>query len=438
MARSVIGNLALPLAVFATAPILARTLGVTGRGELAAATAPLILMTAVATVGIPEAITYVVARRPALVRLAIRRGTLLLAIVGAAATGVTDALASVLSAHKADVRTLILLTSIAIVPVLMIGSLRGAASALHLWTLVNREKYVTSIIRAGGIFGLLIANRLTIYTVSAVIASSALIAGAVYLPLRKYTQAVSDARDPMIGRQLIAYGSRVWIGSLSGILLSRLDQAIMAPLAGATQLGLYAAAVNVSDASLLVNNAVRDVTFAADATQRSNERLARTARVSFLASAIGGAAISALLPIWFPLLFGRGFRGAEPVAYLLIASNVLGSPASIAGTGLSSRGRPGMRSAALVAACLVNVGLLLLLVPRWGAAGAGVATLVGTLVAATLGITFASRICGIRAADFFMIRPSDAEVLWRTLRRLVGRPARQPRSRPSREGRHRG
>src|SRR4051812_49233962 len=62
VASTAIGYVAPPFAAIVTSPILARSLGVEGRGEIAAATAPYMLGIVVATMGIPEAVTYFVAR----------------------------------------------------------------------------------------------------------------------------------------------------------------------------------------------------------------------------------------------------------------------------------------------------------------------------------------------------------------------------------------
>jgi len=56
-----LGNVALPLAAFASAPLLAYGLGVSGRGELAGATSLLLLFTVLGTIGLPEAVAYFVA-----------------------------------------------------------------------------------------------------------------------------------------------------------------------------------------------------------------------------------------------------------------------------------------------------------------------------------------------------------------------------------------
>src|SRR5437868_3750154 len=63
LVRTTVASLAVPAAAVLTGPILARELGPGGRGELAALIAPLMFATLVANFGIPEALTYTVARR---------------------------------------------------------------------------------------------------------------------------------------------------------------------------------------------------------------------------------------------------------------------------------------------------------------------------------------------------------------------------------------
>ena len=81
-----------PAAGVLTQPILARALGVQGRGEMAVALAAPGLALAVATLGLPEALVYHLAKRPSITRPA-----LLLASLIAFALGVACLVASYLA-----------------------------------------------------------------------------------------------------------------------------------------------------------------------------------------------------------------------------------------------------------------------------------------------------------------------------------------------------
>src|SRR5690554_2181419 len=76
------------LAAFATAPILARQLGVEDRGHLAAATAPFLLVSGALTLGVPESLTYAVARGTARPRALLGRALVILLLAGAIAAGI--------------------------------------------------------------------------------------------------------------------------------------------------------------------------------------------------------------------------------------------------------------------------------------------------------------------------------------------------------------
>ena len=82
MLIGMIGNGYPAFVAFFTGPILAQGLGVDGRGWVAAATAPVGLITTAATFGVPEAVAYAVARHRGLARAAGRRGLALLALAG--------------------------------------------------------------------------------------------------------------------------------------------------------------------------------------------------------------------------------------------------------------------------------------------------------------------------------------------------------------------
>jgi O-antigen/teichoic acid export membrane protein len=305
-----------------------------------------------------------------------------------------------------------MLASLALTPTLLILVLRACAAGLQRWRLVAYEQALTAVLKLAGIAGLALVGDLTPLTAVIVLAVTPVLGGLAYLPLRRHSSAAAVFEHPPVATaRVLSYGSRIWIGSLSGVLLARLDQAIMTPLSGTYQLGLYAVAVSVSDVALILNSAVRDVTFASDASTRDDERLVASARISGLMSLAIGLLLAACLPLGLPLLFGADFSPAVPAAFILLAAVVLVIPGSIAGAGLSARGRPGMRSLSLLVACVLNVGALFLLVPGLGAVGAALATLVGNIVASQLNIFCINRVSRIPLRDFYGFRRSDLAII---------------------------
>jgi O-antigen/teichoic acid export membrane protein len=185
----------------------------------------------------------------------------------------------------------------------------------------------------------------------------------------------------------------------------------MTSLAGQHQLGLYVAAVNLSEIPLIVNVVVGQMSFASDSAKNDDDRLTTIARLLGFFSIVVGALIAITLPITIPLLFGSAFYPAATSIVILLAGIVIGAPVSVAGGALGARGHPGLRSLALVLAATVNLGLLMVAVPRMGAVGASMATLGGNLVAGTFALVAIRRVSGISPLAFWGIRRTDLKLL---------------------------
>jgi O-antigen/teichoic acid export membrane protein len=69
----------------------------------------------------------------------------------------------------------------------------------------------------------------------------------------------------------------------------------------------------------------------------------------------------------------------------------------------------------------VNLTLVVLLVPIYGALGAGIATLAGNLVSSNINILIASRLYSLRVRDFYLLRPADGRAFVGNVRSLLKR-----------------
>ncbi|MDK1360187.1 oligosaccharide flippase family protein [Arthrobacter sp. zg-Y1219] len=414
-----LGNLAYPAVAFATAPILAWVLGADGRGELAAATAPLMLLISVAAFGLPESISYHTASRLIPVRLSLPRALIVLWCTGTGAIGLTWMVAPLLAAQDNELAFLILIAACALPFSLSVSALRGVAAGMHEWRRVNVEKYVTASVRLLGISVPALMGSLTLPVAVVVMAYSPILGGLAYAGLKTKNKMSAGQSHTAPTAKLLKYSAHVWIGAMSGVLLMRMDQLVMLPLAGAVQLGMYAVAVNVAELLLIVNNAVRDVMFSADAADRNDDRIHRAARFNLIVTAAISIPIAATAPWWFPFIFGPSFRDAIPVVEVLILATVAGIPGSVAGSALSARGRPGLRSKSLIIASVINIVGILLLVPQLGAMGAAYATLIGNVVASNLNIFWLSKHFRVASIGFYKIQRSDFVFIGRALMRGI-------------------
>lgn len=419
MALVAVSNLAVPAAAFLTAPVLARVLSVDGRGNLAAATAPFLLITSVALFGMPGSLLYFTALKPLTARRNLKFGLSFLLAGGVFVAAISWFLAPWLSDGNGTVADVIRGLCLIIPGTIAVSACQGVASGLQRWNLVAAEKIVTAILRTGGIYALAATGHLTVKSASISVALPAFIAITAYIPLFRLPN--DDSGGKATKRDIIRYAMKTWLGLVSGVLLMRLDQAILAPLAGAVQLGYYTVAANISEVTILPNYAMRDVTSASDASNNNNDRVLRTARISLILSTVAAVVLAISIWFWFNALFGQEFRPAIAVTLVLLVATACGVPGSVAGAALGARGMPGARSASLTVALVINALLIITLAPMWGAMGAAVASVVGSQVASQLNILWFTRRFGGRQRDFFAVRSSDVKVLVAGLSSLLSR-----------------
>ncbi|BBX09841.1 polysaccharide biosynthesis C-terminal domain-containing protein [Mycolicibacterium aichiense] len=412
-----------PAAVLITQIMIAQGLGVEGRGEVAAAMAPLTFALALLTIGLPESLTFYVARGAGhLARiLGISLGAL--GISGLTGSFVLVILARPLSGGDPSLAGLIATVSAALVPGLFMMAFRGVALGACSWWLVAAERTVCAFIPLVAVAVLLFAGSLTAYTATLALAFGTFVGAGVYLLSPGWWAVVrAPAKQPDSPEQLPklhTYAWQSWMGVAGGLVIMRLDQVVMTPLAGVNELGIYVVAVNVTSVALLFNMAVKDVMFAVESGERDAERVGRAARLSTLVTAIVGAVLAAASPWAIPALFGPGFAPAAPLAAILILASVLGNPGSVAGAALSARGRPGLRSLALAIGMAIYLVPMFLLIKSLGALGAALAMLVVTTAPACLCIYWLHKYYGVPPAEFYRFRMADIRMLFNLASRLL-------------------
>lgn len=166
--------------------------------------------------------------------------------------------------------------------------------------------------------------------------------------------------------------------------LYHVDVIMLQPLSGSEQVGYYKAALKLAEFLWFVPLAVQTVfvhstseLWSRDRLDRISELAARTTRYTLLLTAVMALGIAALADVVVPLYFGAtatpaigplvlllpgalGFAAARPILAIAQGKGDLKYP--IVATGL---------------AALINAGLNLALIPRYGMHGAAVATSVG-------------------------------------------------------------
>jgi O-antigen/teichoic acid export membrane protein len=181
-----------------------------------------------------------------------------------------------------------------------------------------------------------------------------------------------------VTRLQLHFAARVAPGSLSNLLISRLDQFVLVGAVPSRSLGLYAIAVTGSGLSTPVSTGVSQALMphlrSLDRRADRRDRTGQALRWTFLVSA-SIAVVLAVTARWgLPLLFGGAFRGAVKLLWILLPGQVANDVASVLASRLQAEGRPGVASQGLFAAVVVTVVGLAIAVKPFGTVGAAVVT----------------------------------------------------------------
>jgi O-antigen/teichoic acid export membrane protein len=398
-----------PAAGVLTSPMLAHALGVEGRGELAVVLAPSSLAVAVATLGLPDALTYYVAKHPRITGRGLGFALALSALVGLLCLLASAVALPFLSTGDDRLGKLILLATALVVPTLAIGVIRGAAIGHQMWTAVAVERVVGTLLRVVLFAVLILVDDLTVFTAMLISQVSSLVAGAAYWRLWSTARAAHEV-TPFVGnlrRAVVSFGVRVWLGSVAEMVLARTAQLVIGPLSNVAEVGLYTVAVTISDVPLIVALAVRDALYGLNSKAKDAGQVAATSRVAILIAAVNCLCLGGTLPLWLGLVFGEQFVAATAPTLILMVSATICIPGMMAAAGLSAWGRPGLNSIGMVATVVSNLLALVILVPVLGAVGAACAGLIANVVLTTYMVTVAARVLGVRPLDFVLVRPAD-------------------------------
>jgi O-antigen/teichoic acid export membrane protein len=362
---------------FVAVLMLARALGPTGRGTIAFITVTALVVARIAAFGITEATIVFSARRRD------ERGALLsnmvvfmlgsALLVGALACGVLVLLGDERPAGVGGPELAMLA-----IGTLVSALVDGAAGFLLGCDRLRRLALITAT--ASWVYPLLlgtiwIASGLTVLRAAvAWVATEALRA---CLLLRQSARGIRLARPRLrLLSESVRFGMRAWVGSLARFLNFRTDQILMGFLASEAALGVYAVAVNASEALLYLPAATATALLPVAARAEPAHRAEQTLRAfRSVALVTGGAIVIAALigPLLLPVVFGSAFSDSvKPFLWLL--PGALGFAATaVFSNALMASSAPGLSSLGPLVSLVVGIGLDLVLIPRFGASGAAAA-----------------------------------------------------------------
>lgn len=360
--------------------LLSRWLGPVGRGEVAAAMLWPMLLVYLSSMGLIVSTMYFSSLPDSRPQIVFNNAL----ILGLILSGITLPISFVAlpwllksqTAHVVDASRLFLL----IIPLSLItqfgtGILQGLLR-------IAEYNWLRTIIPIGYLIGtvaLMALGRLTLINILGLhLFLNAMVLIATLAALAKSRIHPGFRSNPALAKQMLKYGSKVHVGTITGMANMSLAQVLMAAWLPPAFLGLYVVAVSSAGLSQMFSEAVQTVATPGIAQRETEtertELLQRVFRQYWLLSLLITLAIGTMLPVVIPLVFGVAFKPSVwPAEVLLLASFFMGARQVLAG-GAQALGNPWLNSKAHLISLVVTVALLYVLLPRMGLMGAAIST----------------------------------------------------------------
>lgn len=372
----------------ATGIITARSLGASGRGELAAMILWPVLLGSALTLGVPSALTYQLRQRPQqrsqLIGTALAIA-LLMAVVGIAASFFFLPLWLSKYSPRIVFFARIYLLSMPLTTLLLAG--RAALESRGKFTSSNKLLVAAPALTLIWLLILKLTGHLS--PVSAAFAY-----GPVGIPPLWWMWRELREDRPSFGewkssaKLLLSYGIRSYGIDLCGTMALYVDQALVVRMLAPGLMGIYVVALSLSRMLNAFHTSVIMVLFPRSVGAAPDQIALMTGRAVRVSTSM--TAMAGLFIVWFgpqvlKLLYGAGYSTATQVLRVLVVEVVLAGATLVLSQPFMALGRPGVITFLQITGLSLTIPLMFVLVPRYGILGAGVALLSSTL----------TRLCGV-------------------------------------------
>lgn len=428
-ARGMSSNAVALLANLASGVLIARTLGPSGRGEiaavLAAASVPYLL-----TFGCQRAVAFHQARHPEDAGRLLTTWLLLLTPLVAVGIAALEALVPVLLAQQTPHTQMVARIWIATSVVLILSRIpMGILLGDHDFSFYYVIGCAQPVVIAVG-YALIAATDSLSVTTALVVSGLTFAIGTLGSFARVLRRHGLKRPSLQLARRTGSYALRAQGGDLGSGVNARLDVLIIPAYLSAASVGFYSVATNVSWIVFSLAGALSLVVLPAAArdTRKAPQTVIASLYVTLLVALVGATTIGLLARPAVTLVYGQDFGGAVFPLRILLSAVVLYSLAQVLLAGLYGSNRPLMAAGAEGAGALVSVIGLVFVLPSRGIAGAAFVSLLSYATVLVGAVVLYRYSC---VGSWAMFRP-HRELLGRLrvpLQEQVVQPDRVPRLR---------
>ena len=180
------------------------------------------------------------------------------------------------------------------------------------------------------------------------------------------------------GRVLLSYGLRSYGIDLCGMLSQSVDQALVVGMISASEMGRYVVALSLSRTLNAVYQAAAAVLFPKCVGLRPRAAVQGMLRLTIASTAVvlpGAAVLYFFGSVLLHLLYGSEYVIATTLLRILVFEAILSGLTTLMSQPFMALGRPGTVTLLQALGLAATIPLLLVLVPRMGTVGAGLALL---------------------------------------------------------------
>lgn len=386
----------------ATGIITARMLQPEGRGELAALILWPVFLANAMTLGLPSSLVYNLRCRPEGAAQFFAAATALGLLSGAAATLLGAAMMPHwLAQYRAEVVTVAqwMMLHAPLCTLMLIG--RAALEARGEFSLSNATLLFTPLLCLLGLIGLALAGALTPFRAALTYVFNGVpvfcwMAWRLWRLFRPRGQSAlfsenveqaeacpTSSAATSSFRLLLSYGLRSYGIDLLGALSLQIDQVLVVAFLSPAAMGTYVVALSLSRMLQLFQQSLVMVLFPKAAGRPAAEVIALTGRATriYTMSALPAAAAVMLGGQWvLRLLYGAEFVAAANLLRLLALEAILAGTTLVLAQAFMALGKPGTVTALQGLGLALSVPLMLVLIPRYGLPGAGMALAISAAV----------------------------------------------------------
>lgn len=364
---------------FGAGVITARSLGPHGRAMLALAIALPAIFGVLGVLGLDNANARFAGRSHSAFRQAVGRSVVFSA-TGGTALAATWLLAGLRwPALRLGLDPRLALLSALLCPVSLLVTLLGTAEiGRGRVTVYNQVTVAAVVVYVAGVIVLQLTGHLTVTSSLLACGGGQAVAAAALLLLAGVRTQPDGERVSL--RRYGGYACRAYLPNVAQYGMLRMDVPLIQVLAGTSAVALYAVALPLAEGVMLLPTAVALVMFpgvTSGAVGSAEARRIGQAVVTATALLAGAVALAA--PVAIPAVYGGPYRGAVTVVWWMLPGLVCFSVGRTPQAYLAASDQ--LNRVILATATGIAAGLagLLLLTPRFGAAGAGAADSLGYL-----------------------------------------------------------